>query len=81
MRIHYEIDDDLHRQAKAAAALQGKTLKEFIEEALAEHVKRFEISFSKDNALVRKAEEMARRGELGPEAQLAAPPKPRRRGR
>jgi hypothetical protein len=23
MRIHYEIDDDLHRRAKAAAALRG----------------------------------------------------------
>ena len=34
MRIHYEIDDDLHRQAKAAAALRGQTLKEFVEEAL-----------------------------------------------
>ena len=35
MRIHYEIDDDLHRRAKAAAALRGQTLKEFVEEALA----------------------------------------------
>jgi predicted HicB family RNase H-like nuclease len=33
-RIHYEIDDDLHRRAKAAAALQGVTLKAFIEAAL-----------------------------------------------
>jgi len=31
MRIHYEIDDDLHRRAKAAAALRGQTLKEFVE--------------------------------------------------
>lgn len=34
-RVHYEIDDDLHRQAKAAAALEGITLKEFVEDALA----------------------------------------------
>lgn len=33
-RIHYEIDDDLHRRAKAAAALQGITLKAFLERAL-----------------------------------------------
>lgn len=33
-RIHYEIDDDLHRRVKAAAALRGDTLKKFIEDAL-----------------------------------------------
>lgn len=33
-RIHYEIPDDLHRQVKSAAALQGKTLKQFLIEAL-----------------------------------------------
>jgi len=33
-RIHYEIPDDVHRQAKSAAALQGKTLKQFVIEAL-----------------------------------------------
>ncbi len=33
-RIHYEIPDDLHRQAKSAAALQGKTLKQFLIDAL-----------------------------------------------
>ena len=33
-RIHYEIPDSLHRRAKAAAALQGITLREFIIEAL-----------------------------------------------
>jgi predicted HicB family RNase H-like nuclease len=42
MRIHYEIDDDLHRRAKAAAALRGQTLKEFVEEALEELVERAE---------------------------------------
>ena len=35
MRIHYVIPDDLHREAKAAAAMQGITLREFIIEALA----------------------------------------------
>ena len=42
MRIHYEIDDDLHRRAKAAAALRGQTLKDFVEEALEELVERAE---------------------------------------
>ncbi len=33
-RIHYEIPDDLHRQAKSAAALEGKSLKQFVIDAL-----------------------------------------------
>ena len=33
-RIHYEIPDDLHRRAKAEAALRGLTLREFLIEAL-----------------------------------------------
>lgn len=33
-RIHYEIDDDLHRRAKSAAALAGVTLKKYLEDAL-----------------------------------------------
>ena len=33
-RIHYEIPDDLHRRAKAAAALRGITLKDLIIDAL-----------------------------------------------
>jgi hypothetical protein len=32
--IHYDIPDDLHRKAKAAAALKGQTLKDFLIEAL-----------------------------------------------
>jgi hypothetical protein len=40
MRINYEIPDELHHQAKALAALEGKTLREFIVEALAEAVAR-----------------------------------------
>jgi hypothetical protein len=32
--MHYEIPDDLHRRAKAAAALRGMTLKDFLIEAL-----------------------------------------------
>ena len=32
--INYEIPDDLHRRAKAAAALRGQTLKDFLIEAL-----------------------------------------------
>jgi predicted HicB family RNase H-like nuclease len=38
-RIHYEVPDDLHRKAKAAAALQGITLKEFVVTALEQAVK------------------------------------------
>lgn len=38
-RIHYEIDDNLHRRSKAAAAMQGITLKAFIEHALEEATK------------------------------------------
>lgn len=33
-RIHYEIPEDLHRRAKAAAAMQGISLKQFVIEAL-----------------------------------------------
>lgn len=35
-RMHYEIPDDLHRRAKAAAAMLGITLKEFVIQALEE---------------------------------------------
>lgn len=41
-RIHYEIPDELHRKAKAAAALNGQTLKDFLQEALTEAVRRAE---------------------------------------
>lgn len=33
-RIHIEVPDDLHRRAKAAAAMQGVTLKDFVIRAL-----------------------------------------------
>lgn len=33
-RIHYEIPDDLHRRVKAAAAMRGQTLKDFLIVAL-----------------------------------------------
>jgi hypothetical protein len=33
-RVHYEIPDELHRRAKAAAALDDVTLKEFLISAL-----------------------------------------------
>lgn len=39
-RIHYEIPDDLHRQVKSAAALEGKTLKQYVIDALAAAVDR-----------------------------------------
>ena len=41
-RIHYEIDDDLHRRAKSIAALHGETLKALIEKAIKEYVERAE---------------------------------------
>jgi predicted HicB family RNase H-like nuclease len=47
MRIHYEIDDNLHRRAKAAAALRGQTLKEFVEEALQQLVDQAEAEQTK----------------------------------
>jgi predicted HicB family RNase H-like nuclease len=34
VRIHYEIDADLHRRAKAQAAYRGITLREYIEQAI-----------------------------------------------
>lgn len=33
-RIHYEIPDDLHREVKAKAALEGKTLKQYLIDTL-----------------------------------------------
>ena len=33
-RIHYEIPEGLHRQAKAEAALKGLTLRDFLIQAL-----------------------------------------------
>ena len=33
-RIHYEIPDDLHREVKARAAIEGKTLKQYLIDAL-----------------------------------------------
>jgi len=38
--IHYEIPDDIHRQAKAAAALRGVTLREFVTLAIVEAIER-----------------------------------------
>jgi predicted HicB family RNase H-like nuclease len=40
--INYDIPDDLHRRAKAAAALQGISLKAFLEAALEEAVRKQE---------------------------------------
>lgn len=33
-RLHIELPDDLHRRAKAAAAMQGVTLKTFVTTAI-----------------------------------------------
>ncbi len=38
--INYEIPDDVHRRAKAEAALRGMTLKDFLIEALEAHAQR-----------------------------------------
>jgi len=40
VRIHYEIPAELHRRAKAEAALSGLTLKEFVIRALEEAIHR-----------------------------------------
>ena len=37
-RIHYEIPDDLHRRVKAAAAMRGMTLKDYLVEILSRAV-------------------------------------------
>ena len=37
-RIHYEIPDELHRRVKAAAAMRGVTLKDYIVEVLSRAV-------------------------------------------
>lgn len=47
-RVHYEIPDDLHRQAKAAAAMQGVTLRQFVIEALRQAVERIEPAEDND---------------------------------
>jgi len=39
-RVHYQIPDDVHRDAKAAAGLEGVTLREFLIEALRERATR-----------------------------------------
>ncbi len=38
VRIHVLVPDDLHHRAKAAAALRGITLKDYVNEALADAV-------------------------------------------
>lgn len=42
-RVHYEIDDDLHRQCKAESALADMTLKDFVTEALQRNVERHKL--------------------------------------
>ena len=39
-RIHIEVPDDVHRRAKAAAAMRGLTLKEFVIQALEEAIEK-----------------------------------------
>jgi hypothetical protein len=39
-RVNYSIPDDLHRKAKAAAALRGVTLRDYVIEVLQEGVDR-----------------------------------------
>ena len=40
--VHYDIDDELHRRVKAAAAREGITLKAAVEQALREWAERVE---------------------------------------
>lgn len=51
--VNFEMDDEIHARAKAAAAMMGMGLYEFIELATAEKVERAETE--------RKAREAARR--------------------
>ncbi len=39
-RLHFQLDDDLHRQAKSAAALRGIPLKDYVTQAIADALKR-----------------------------------------
>jgi predicted HicB family RNase H-like nuclease len=41
-RINYDLDPELHRRAKAAAAQQGRTLKAWIERAILAAVEQHE---------------------------------------
>ena len=43
-RIHIEVPDDLHRRAKAAAAMQGVTLKDFVIQAIEDAIEGGETS-------------------------------------
>jgi uncharacterized protein (DUF1778 family) len=52
-RIHYEIPDEVHRDAKAAAGVEGLTLKDFLIEALRERAQ---------EVLRRRAGEIDRKG-------------------
>jgi hypothetical protein len=40
--MQYDIPEDLHQRAKAAAALSGRSLKQFVLDALEREVDRFE---------------------------------------
>ncbi len=40
--VHYNLNEELHRRAKVAAAQQGITLKAFLEQALEEKLARDE---------------------------------------
>jgi hypothetical protein len=44
--VTFELDDDIHRRAKAAAALSGLGLYDYLEEKIAEGVERDERSRS-----------------------------------
>ena len=39
-RLNFELDNELHRRAKAAAALEGRSMKAWVEEAIAEKLAR-----------------------------------------
>jgi len=39
-RVNIEIEDELHKKLKVACALQGKTIQDFINEALIEKLKK-----------------------------------------
>ena len=48
-RLNIDLSTDIHRNAKAVAALGGKTLKDFIKEAILEKLKKIDETNPKFN--------------------------------
>lgn len=73
MKTTLEIPDDLFRQTKAAAALRGDSLKDFVTEALQEHLERQASGISSAERGWRAVFGRARREDVEPvDARIAA---------